>query len=187
VNYLFDFAKSADKAEVMALYQQAHLNLVKDLLTMNAAPRVSADPSAVTYLSQNIAFNGQISIPVLTMHTTGDGLVVPENEQAYRSVVDQTGNGNLLRQTFVHRAGHCAFTPAETITAVQTLMNRVSTGKWSTIAPRTLNAEATALGGQYNIFTSGGNVVATPPQFIRYQPAQYLRPYDLGPGLRPPF
>ena len=54
------------------------------------------------------------------MHTTGDGLVVPENEQAYRSVVDRDGNGNLLRQIFVARAGHCAFTPAETITAIQT-------------------------------------------------------------------
>jgi len=187
VNYLFDFAKSADKAEVIALYQQAHLNLVKDLLTMNGGPRVSADPGAVNYLSQNIAFNGQISIPVLSMHTTGDGLVVPENEQAYRSVVDQAGNGNLLRQTFVHRAGHCAFTPAETITAVQTLLNRVGTGHWSSTAPRTLNAQAASLGAQYNIFTSGGNVVATAPQFTRYQPAPYLRPFDLGPGLRPPF
>ena len=40
------------------------------------------------------------------MHTTGDGLVVPENEQAYRQDVDRAGDGRLLRQIFVHRAGH---------------------------------------------------------------------------------
>ena len=69
-------------------------------------------------------------MPVLTMHTTGDGLVVPENEQAYRQVVHGAGDSSLLRQIFVARAGHCAFTPAETITAVQDLLHRLNTGHW---------------------------------------------------------
>lgn len=29
------------------------------------------------------------------------GLVVPDNEQAYRSVVDRAGHGNLLRRAFI--------------------------------------------------------------------------------------
>ena len=95
------------------------------------------------------------------MHTTGDGLVVPENEQAYRSVVDRAGNGNLLRQVFVNRAGHCAFTPAETITAVQTLENRISTGQWNVPSPAGMNAKAAALGASYNIFSAGSTVVRT--------------------------
>ena len=74
------------------------------------------------------------------MHTTGDGLVVPENEQAYRQVVDRAGRGDLLRQIFVNRAGHCAFTPAETITAVQTLESRMSTGRWNVPGPAEMNA-----------------------------------------------
>ena len=41
----------------------------------------------MAYLIKNISFNGGITVPVLTMHTTGDGLVVPENEQAYPSAV----------------------------------------------------------------------------------------------------
>ena len=54
--------------------------------TLNSAPRVSADPSAVRYLENNIVFNGQFDgRPVLTMHTTGDGLVVNQDEQAYQS------------------------------------------------------------------------------------------------------
>jgi pimeloyl-ACP methyl ester carboxylesterase len=182
VNYFADLAKSADLREVVALYKAAGLSLTKDLLTLNGAPRISAKPSAVAYLAKNIAFNGDISIPVLSMHTTGDGLVVPENEQAYRSVVDRDGNGNLLRQIFVNRAGHCAFTPAETITAVQTLLNRLSTGHWNVPSPAGLNAEAAALGPQLNVFASGKTIVPTAPAFISYTPARYLRPFDLPPA-----
>jgi hypothetical protein len=181
VNYITDLAKSADLKEVVALYQSAGLSLTKDLLTLNGAPKISAKPSAVAYLAKYISFDGNISIPVLSMHTTGDGLVVPENEQAYRSVVDRAGHGNLLRQIFVARAGHCAFTPAETITAAQTLLNRLSTGQWNVPSPAGLNAEATALGPTYNVYASGGEPVATAPAFTSYTPAPYLRPFDLSP------
>jgi pimeloyl-ACP methyl ester carboxylesterase len=189
VNYFADLAKSVDLAEVKALYQSAGLSLTTDLQTLNSAPRITADPFAVAYLAKNISFDGQISIPVLTMHTTGDGLVVPENEQAYSSVVDRAGHGNLLRQIFVARAGHCAFTPAETITAVQTLLNRLSTGQWNVPSPAGLNAQAAALGPEYNVYTSPttGDLVRTAAAFTSYTPAPYLRPFDVsrffaGPG-----
>jgi len=179
VNYFQDLAKSADYQEVVALYKAAGLSLTADVHTLQSAPRVAASPSAVRYLSRNIAFNGHISVPVLTMHTTGDGLVVPENEQAYQSVVDRAGRGNLLRQVFVHRAGHCAFTPAETITAVQVLLNRLHTGYWNVPSPATMNAQATALGPDYNIYSVNGQVEAAAAAFTPYQPDQYLRPFDL--------
>ncbi len=178
VNYLTDLAKSADLKEVVALYRSAGLSLTKDLLTLNSAPRVKASPNAEAYLVKNIAFNGRISVPVLTMHTTGDGLVVPENEQAYRAAVDQAGRASLLRQVFVHRAGHCTFTPAETVTAVQTLENRLATGRWHVPSPGVMNAQAAALGPQLNIFTGG---IATAPAFVGYTPARYLRPFNLFP------
>jgi len=119
---------------------------------------------------------------VLTMHTTGDGLVVPENESAYRSVVRHGGNASLLRQIFVHRAGHCAFTPAETITAARVLLHRLSTGHWTSSAtnPGSLNKKAAGLGPKFNIFESNGQVVPTAPAFIHFAPAPYLRPFNLG-------
>jgi hypothetical protein len=189
VDYFSDLARSADKAEVTALYRAAGLNLSQDLLKLEFSPRVHARPSAVGYLARNIAFNGDISVPVLTMHTTGDGLVVPENEQAYQAIVDRAGNGALLRQVFVHRAGHCTFTPAETITAAQTLLNRLATGQWNVPGPATMNSQAAALGPQYNIFSVNGQIVPTAPAFVSYQPARYLRPFYLFPHLRgaPPF
>jgi pimeloyl-ACP methyl ester carboxylesterase len=180
VNYVRDLARSADATEVRALYRAAGLNLQADLNTLDKAPRISSDPAAVRYLANNITFNGQLNIPVLTMHTTGDGLVVPANEQAYRSVVDRAGDARLLRQIFVHRAGHCAFTPAETITAAQDLLHRLKSGQWGQGAtnPPALNATAAALGPSYNVFASGTQLVATPPAFGVYQPAPYLRPFD---------
>jgi pimeloyl-ACP methyl ester carboxylesterase len=183
VNYFSDLAKSADFREVVALYKAAGLNLSSDLETLNHATRVSAKPSAVNYLAHNISFDGKLSMPVLTMHTTGDGLVVPENEQAYSSVVDRAGDGRLLRQIFVQRAGHCAFTPAETITAAQVLLNRLQSGHWdsSALSPADLNSQAAALGPQYNIYSASGGVVPTAPAFVSYRPAPYLRPYDLRP------
>ncbi|MDA8319527.1 MAG: hypothetical protein M0030_06930, partial [Actinomycetota bacterium] len=186
VNFFHQLAKSADLREVRALYKAAHLNLRADLMKLTKAARITAKPSAVRYLRNNISFNGRIGIPVLTMHTTGDGLVVPENEQAYASVVRRAGRAYLLRQVFVSRAGHCAFTPAETITAARILLRRMRTGYWAdqALRPASMNAAATALGPAYNIFLSGGNVVPTGPRFIHYQPTPYLRPYDLSYRLR---
>ena len=127
-------------------------------------------------------FDGKLTVPVLTMHTTGDGLVVPENEQAYSSVVAKAGDSAMLQQIFVHRAGHCAFTPAETITAARALLHRLNTGKWDVagLKPAALNQKAAALGPTYNIFQSNGKTVPTAPQFLHYAPAPYLRPFDRG-------
>lgn len=181
VNFFSQLAQSADLREVVALYKAAGLNLGADLAQLNRAARVTADPSAVSYLAKYISFNGHLSIPVLTMHTTGDGLVVPENEQAYASVVQRAGDASRLRQIFVSRAGHCAFTPAETISAAQVLLNRLATGRWNeqALQPSALNANASALGSAYNIYESGGSVVATAPEFVSYRPDVYLRPFDL--------
>jgi pimeloyl-ACP methyl ester carboxylesterase len=179
VDYRKQFEKSVNRDEVWALYQTAGLSLEGDLDALNDAARIKADPSAVDYLKQNIIFNGQIDIPVLTMHTTGDGLVVVENESAYKDVVDRVDdNRRLLRQTFVDRAGHCAFTPAETIAAVRTLLGRLETGHWPSIDPNLLNVEAALAGPALNIFSVDGNIVPVSPAFIDFTPAPYLRPFD---------
>ena len=105
------------------------------------------------------------------MHTTGDGLVANQDEQAYASVVRSAGNSSLLRQVFVHRAGHCAFTPAETLTAFQTLIHRLNTGKWDgSTDPSPMNQEAAALGSTFN---------PAPPAFLSFEPTPFLRPFDI--------
>ncbi len=179
VDYRRQLEKSVDRAEVRALYEAAGLSLEADLEALNHAARIKANPEAVEYLKQNIIFDGQIDIPVLSMHTKGDGLVVVQNESAYKDVVDHLGNDSrLLRQTFVDRAGHCAFTPAETIAAVETLLQRLETGHWPSIEAKLLNGDAAALGPDFNIYEVGTTIVPTPPAFIDYTPAPYLRPFD---------
>jgi pimeloyl-ACP methyl ester carboxylesterase len=181
VDYHVQLAKSADNEEVQALYQQAGLNLSADLDTLNAAPRINADPGAVGYLNKYITFNGNLSIPVLTIHTTGDGLEPPEEEQAYASAVHASGDTSLLRQVFVHRAGHCTFTPAETLTAFQTLIQRLDTGTWgNSTLPNVMNQEAAALGPNLNVLPNPfpfGTLIPIPPAFLRFEPARFLRPF----------
>jgi pimeloyl-ACP methyl ester carboxylesterase len=169
VDYRKQLAHSIDREEVRALYKEAGLDLDADLDMLNDAARVKADPEALHYLERNIIFNGEIHIPVLTMHTEGDGLVVVENESAYKKLVDEAGNGEFLRRIFVHRAGHCTFTPAETIEGVQTLLNRLNAGKWNDLKADDLNEDAAALGQLFNI---------APPAFSDFKPKPYLRPFD---------
>jgi hypothetical protein len=170
VDYRVQLSHSADSTEVAALYKQAGLNLNQDLNALNAAPRISADSGAVGYLNNFITFDGNLNIPVLTMHTTGDGLVVNQDEQAYASVVASQGNSSLLRQMFVHRAGHCAFTPAETVAAFNTLVFRIDLGRWdNSTLPGLMNLKAIALGSTLN---------TAPPAFIKFQPTVFLRPFN---------
>lgn len=168
VDYFEQFEHSVNKAEVKALYEAAGLNLDDDLETLNQAARISANKASVEYLEQNIIFDGEIDFPVLTMHTTGDGLVVNQNETAYRNTVDEAGEERRLRQIFVHRAGHCTFTPAETVTALANLIHRLDTGRWPDLDAAALNAEAGALGPL--------NIV--PAAFIPFDSAPFLRPFD---------
>ncbi len=181
VDYTRQLALSADQDEVIALYQQAGLNLTQDLQALETAPRITADPQAVEYLNQYITLNGVLNVPVLTMHTTGDGLVVPEEEQAYASVVQSSGDTSLLQQVFVHRASHCTFTPAETLTAFQTLINRLDTGQWEdSTNPDLMNQEATALGPNFNVLPEPfptGTLTPTPPAFLNFEPTLFLRPF----------
>jgi pimeloyl-ACP methyl ester carboxylesterase len=178
VNYKVQLARSIDRHEVRALYEQAGLSLDADLETLEDAVRISADPEALHYLERNIIFNGEIHIPVLTLHTKGDGLVVVQNESAYQQVVEEAGNEKFLRRAFVSRAGHCTFTPAETIASVQKLINRLDTGEWQDAEADDLNKAAEALGPGFNIFLTPNGIVAVPPAFIDFRPARYLRPSD---------
>ena len=178
VNYREQLAHSIDRDEVRALYKQAGLSLDADLETLEDAVRISADPEALHYLETNIIFDGEIHIPVLTLHTKGDGLVVVQNESAYKQVVEEAGNETFLRRAFVSRAGHCAFTPAETIASVQKLINRLDTGEWREVEADDLNGAAAALGPGFNIFPTPNGIVPVPPAFIDFRPARYLRPFD---------
>ncbi len=139
------------------------------------------------FLNQNFTINGQIKVPVLTMHTTGDGFVIVQNENTYARLVKAAGNGALLNQTYVNRAGHCTFTPAERLTAFNNLISRLETGQWKNgqEAAR-LNGEAAALGPNFNVRLVNNQVTPTPSAFITYQPGPFPREFSTqAPTPRP--
>jgi hypothetical protein len=104
--------------------------------------------------------------------------VAVEEERAYKTVVKEADDSALLRQTFVHRAGHCEFSPAETIVAMQTLQLRMAKGKWKDLTEKDLNNEAAALGSEFNVINDNGTVVPAAPAFDLFHPLQFLRIYD---------
>jgi pimeloyl-ACP methyl ester carboxylesterase len=173
VDYAHQLAISSDRSEVMALYAVAGLDIQSDLGALAAAPRISADPQALLYLNHNLSLDGQLSVPVLSMHTTGDGLVIPQNETAYADVVKGAGKSDLLRQVFVNRAGHCSFTVAETIALVKQMIARLDTGTWddAALSPAALNGVAAAQPDTYNNFFG----TPTPPAFIAFSPGPHPR------------
>ena len=185
VDYREQLRRSGFKEEVEALYATAGLSLASDLDTLNEAPRISADPTALAYLVRNVTIDGQLhSIPVLTVHSTGDGLVPVSNEQAYARAVDEADGGDL-RQLFVHRAGHCTLTVAETLTAFKRLFQRLDTGSWGKLNPELLNEAAATLGPVYNQlvpfqFAPFAPQAGVAPAFLRYRPAPFLRPFLAG-------
>jgi pimeloyl-ACP methyl ester carboxylesterase len=180
IDYAKELERSADYAEVKALYQKAGLNLDSDLKTLEDAKRIAVRQSALDYVKQNIIYNGDITIPVLTLHTKGDGLAVNENESAYKDVVDGAGNGKLLRQLFMHRAGHCEFTPAETVVAFNVLIYRLDHGSWPDLKSSVLNDAAKDLGSTYNVLLVNGKKVHVGPEYFQFTPGPFLRPYDDG-------
>jgi pimeloyl-ACP methyl ester carboxylesterase len=167
VDYARLLARSSIRAEVDALYARAGLSLSADLAALDAAPRISAEPAAVGYMIRNISFSGRLTRPMLTIHTTGDPLVPVQVEHAYADAVDDAHRSVLLRQAFVHRAGHCTFTTGEMLAAFHALDRRISTGHWPDTGPEELNRVASQL-----------DTSAT-PAYVHYRPAPYPRPFNL--------
>lgn len=180
VDYAKLLERSINAAEVRILYSAAGLDLTEDLQRLANAPRVEADPEAVAYVERNIVYDGQIEVPVVTMHTTGDGLCTPDHEHAYADVVRAAGRSESLRQLWVRRDGHCTFTIAETFAALDVLESRLERGSWPATDAATLNKSAAGFGERFGSLSGprGGAPAPTPPAFCEFAPWPFSRPYD---------
>lgn len=72
---------------------------------------------------------GKISVPLLTLHNTGDLFVPITMEQYYRDKVAAAGKSDLLVQRAIRAGGHCKFSEAELTTAFADLVSWVRDGK----------------------------------------------------------
>jgi hypothetical protein len=97
------------------------------LADMNAKPKVKADRSARKYARRFATPTGKLKRPVITLHTTVDGLVTVDNESVYRETVEDRGRERLLLQVFTESVGHCTFTPEQLISTVKAMESWLST------------------------------------------------------------
>lgn len=172
IDYGRMLANSPYSAEVEALYKAAGLSLRDDLAALATGPRISADPEAVDYMTRNVAFTGALTKPQLDIHTTGDGLVPVQVTSAHHDAVKDAGASRLLRQAYVERPGHCAFSTGEQLAALHALELRIASGRWGNTGPAVMNARAEAV--------EPGVAHA----YVNYRPAPYPRPFDLAGSQR---
>ena len=138
VDYRKELKASGRWSEVQLAYREAGADLEADLQTLANAPRVTADQTAVSMVERLATFTGNLEVPVLSLHTTGDPAGATAEEKAYADAVRAAGDNHNLRQTFVSADGHCTFTTAEQITAIETVADRIENGHWASTSPRSL-------------------------------------------------
>ncbi|GAA3839601.1 alpha/beta hydrolase [Streptomyces coacervatus] len=146
VDYTALLKKSAHADEVRKTYRAAGLDLHKDLATLTRNAHITADPQALAHARRTSTTGQGLAVPLLDIHNNVDEIVPAEHETAFRTRIKAAGDSALLRQAYVDRAGHCNFTPAEIVAGVNTVNERVTTGRWgATATTAALQASAEAL------------------------------------------
>lgn len=96
----------------------AELNVLKEKRNPTTA-------ESRAYIRTYADYTGDISDPMLTLHTTVDGLVPVEHESAYRETIEAAHNQRLLVQLYVDDVGHCTFTGEELLAAADAIADWV--------------------------------------------------------------
>lgn len=115
-----------------AVYQfDADPALTPEEAALNQAVlRVAQDPSGRVGngLANVPVLDGQITVPVLTLHDLGDLFVPFLMEQVYAERVAEEGRAELLVQRAIRGVGHCDFTTNELTSGFTDLVNWVERG-----------------------------------------------------------
>lgn len=163
VDYWQLLSKSPYRQTLAAQYREAGLNLRADLDLLTGTADVSFNDAAVASMLSHSQPDGNLQMPVFSIHTTDDLIVPVEHEDEYADDVRSNGMRSLFRQAFVDRPGHCNFTSAELVAGVTVLEERVTTGLWNaaSVNPHRLNQLASS-------FDLGESA------FIRFQPGEFI-------------
>lgn len=163
VDYRRLFWKSPYRREVMTAYREAGLSLWKDLNTLTETADVPFNEPAVDSMLSHSRPDGDLQIPVFSMHTNYDPLVPAEMEEEYADDVSSEHKRSLFRQAFVDHDGHCNFTSAELVAGLKVLEERVEKGRWpaASVNPHKLNQLASS-------FDLGDSA------FIRFRPGEFI-------------
>ncbi|WP_143230641.1 hypothetical protein [Actinosynnema sp. ALI-1.44] len=174
VDYRTVLARSSEFGLVKQVYAAAGLNIDKDLDRLAQAPRVTPDPKAVGYLARTSVPFGVNPWPVVTLHNVADGATPLSNDRVY---ADRVWNPDNLRQYQINRPGHCTFTASEEITAFQSLIRRLDSGRWSATDPASLNTAASGHGPEAQLIFSQltDEFLPARPAFAPHRPGSFPR------------
>jgi pimeloyl-ACP methyl ester carboxylesterase len=126
------------RAELLALVHAARnrdryvLGPVSDVSSREFARRalrLRVDEAQYRALTEDAAESGDIRMPLLTLHTTGDGQVPIEQARILREKVGRAGRRGLLVQRLFRDPGHCGFTTEEQERAFGALVAWVERGE----------------------------------------------------------
>jgi pimeloyl-ACP methyl ester carboxylesterase len=137
--------------------------------------KTPADEDTLANFLEGNEITGDLQVPLLTMHTTGDWQVPIDQQQTLKRAVDAAGKSDLLVQRIVREARHCAFLDREWEQALEDLVAWVernerpdgedvlvddlrAAGAKFTLAPRIGSPEADALTGADERVTVRANI-----------------------------
>ena len=143
VDYARLLRSSDQRHQVRHLYRLAGLDLATDLGTLSRSADIAPDEDGLEWMLQTSTPTGELQVPVLATHTLVDLLAPVEYQEEYAETVRRAGGQSLFRQAFVDREGHCTFTVAENVAAVEAMDERLETGRWGSLA-RTASLQRSA-------------------------------------------
>lgn len=97
------------------------------LADMNSTT-ITARPNARHYVEKYVDPDGEPRGPMIMMHTTTDGLLLPEHQRAYLETAADAGFSDDVLGVYADAVGHCAFRPEQLITSVVAIDAWVRTG-----------------------------------------------------------
>ena len=109
-------------------YRLGPLSPVSSHAFNRAAIRLPVNDSLKRTFAEGSDLTGVLRMPLLSMHTTGDGQVPIEQARILQRRVDAAGRGNLLVQRVVPDASHCGFTTPEAEAGLEALVRWVEHG-----------------------------------------------------------
>jgi pimeloyl-ACP methyl ester carboxylesterase len=104
-------------------HQRVYVGSNDDVSLNQGVDRFSAEQAALDEMAAHYQTTGQLSVPLVTLHTTGDPVVPYWHATRYRMKTIVADNIALHEHIRVDRYGHCSFAPLDVFAAFDTLVN----------------------------------------------------------------
>jgi hypothetical protein len=134
-------------AQIKALYKAAGLNLGADIATLDQHESYAPEGNSLARTQATSVNTGRLQVPELDVHTVSDQLAPVPFEATYAQRVALAGSLPLLRQVYVNAIGHCNFTDADMVAAIDAMSTVAAGHHWTGgVTVTALNNAANALG-----------------------------------------